>query len=170
MSHEPDAKQGSDDVAAGKEPGGSSSGSRASGASEARPARGRGGSAPAVAALRMESVSLWVVQRVEAFPRSHRFTIGDRWIETCLDAQTSLVEASYVRDKRGLLLGASRALVRGRVLARMAAALRAISLDQEAHFARESGEIGRMIGGWLRALRGSDARAASKNVGVAGTP
>ena len=82
---------------------------------------------------------------------------------TCLDAHTNLVEASYVRDKRALLLAASRALVRGRVLARMAASLRAISHDQEAHFVRESTEIGRMVGGWLRA-----GSARPKDVGTAG--
>ena len=69
----------------------------------------------------------------KSFPRSHKFTVGNRLIETCLEAQTSLVEASYVRDKRGLLLGASRALVRARVLARLATALHALSLEQEAH-------------------------------------
>ncbi len=42
-------------------------------------------------------------------------------------------------------------LVRARVLARLATALHALSVDQEAHFVRESTEIGRMVGGWLRA-------------------
>ncbi|MFW5741158.1 MAG: four helix bundle protein [Myxococcota bacterium] len=100
----------------------------------------------------MEPVTLWVIQRVDHFPRKHKFTIGDRWIDTCLDVQTSLVEATYIRDKRALLLSASRALVRARVLARVAASLHCISLDQEAHFNRETTEIGRMIGGWLRSL------------------
>ena len=120
--------------------------------SEARPPTKNGGSPPAVAAVRMEALVLWVIQRVEKFPRSHKFTVGDRWIDTCLEVQTSLVEATYVRDKRGLLAGASRGLVRARVLARMATALHSTSLDQEAHFGRESTEIGRMVGGWLRSL------------------
>ena len=129
------------------------------GPSEARPdtkqlpyPRRDWGGAPAVAAVRMEPVTLWVIGRVEHFPRRHRFTVGDRWIETCLEVQTSLVEASYVGRKRELLLSASRGLVRARVLARMAAALRCISLDQEAHLQRETSEIGRMIGGWIRSL------------------
>jgi len=121
---------------------------------EARPpkkpppeAQSRRAAPPAVAAGRMEPLVLWTIGRVDSFPRKHKFTVGDRWIETCLAVQTSLVEASYVRNKRELLLAASRGLVRARVLARMAAALRAISLEQEAHFGRESTEIGRMIGG-----------------------
>ncbi len=110
----------------------------------------------------METLTLWTAVRVESFPRGHKFTIGDRWLETCLEVQTSLVEAAFTRDKRQLLLRASRGLVRARVLARMAAALRAVSLDQEAHFGRESTEVGRMIGGWLRAL---GARAGTQDVG-----
>ncbi|MEO7035203.1 MAG: four helix bundle protein [Polyangiaceae bacterium] len=134
------------------------------------------GAPPAVAALRMEPLTLWVVKRVEAFPRAHRFTVGERWIETCLDIQTALVEASYVRDKRGLLLAASRGLVRGRVLARLAASLHAISLDQEASFGAESGEIGRMVGGWLRSLHARPAPTpqaqppAQQNVGLGNAP
>ena len=107
---------------------------------------------PAVAAVRMEQVLLWVIGRVDDFPRKNRFTVGDRWIDTCLDVQTSLVEATYARDKRALLSSASRGLVRARVLARVAASLHCISLDQQAHFNRETTEIGRMIGGWLRSI------------------
>jgi hypothetical protein len=100
----------------------------------------------------MEPLVVWVIERSDDFPRKHRFSIADRWIETCLDVETNLVEATYVRDKRGLLLAASRGLVRARVLARLANALRALSNEQLAHFDRESLEIGKMIGGWLRAL------------------
>jgi len=142
--------------------------------SEARPGtksppepRDRRGSPPSVAALRMESITLWVIGRVEQFPRTHRFTIGDRWIETCLDIQTSLVEATYLRDKRALLLSASRGLVRARVLARMAASLHCISLNQEAHFTKESTEVGRMIGGWLRSV---SQRPRTSNVGTEAAP
>lgn len=115
----------------------------------------------------MEQPSVWVVQHAADFPRKHRFTIGDRWIETCLDVQTSLVEATYVRDKRALLLAASRGLVRARVLTRIATSLHCISLNQEAHFSRESTEIGRMVGGWLRSLA---RRRPRTDVGTERTP
>ncbi len=127
----------------------------------------RKGAPPAVAALRMEPLVVWVIGRVDSFPRKHRFSIGDRWIDTCLDVQTSLVEATYVREKRALLLGASRGLVRARVLARVAATLHAISLDQEAYFDRESSEIGRMVGGWLRSLA---QRNRTQDVAAGATP
>ncbi len=95
---------------------------------------------------------MWVMQRAEDFPKKHKFSVADRWIEACLEALTALVEAAYVRDKRGLLMQSSRALVRARVLARVATTLRSLSNEQLAYFERESVEIGKMIGGWLRAL------------------
>ena len=100
----------------------------------------------------MEPLVVWVIGRVDDFARKHRFTIGDRLIDTCLDVQTSLVEASYAREKRALLLSASRGLVRARVLMRVATVLHAVSSAQEAYFGSESTEIGRMVGGWLRSL------------------
>jgi hypothetical protein len=94
----------------------------------------------------METLTVWVAERVAAFPRKHRFTVGDRWIDTCLDVQTLLLEASYVRDKRGLLLRASRGLIRARSLARIAGALRCMSTKQQVYFEGQSAEIGRMVG------------------------
>ena len=89
--------------------------------------------------------------------------------------QTSLVEATYIRDKRTLLLPASRGLVRERVCSHgSAASLHCISLDQEAHFNRETSEIGRMIGGWLRSLaqrnRKQDVAARSPSEHLLPTP
>jgi len=68
----------------------------------------------------MEGLLVWVVERVAKFPREHKFTVGDRLVETCLDITSHLVEASYRRDKRHDLAAASRGLVRARVLVRLA--------------------------------------------------
>ncbi len=99
----------------------------------------------------METLCLWVLERVAKFPREHKFTIGDRLVETCLDVLTELVDASYRRDKLGPLAIASRALVRARVLVRLARGLRLVSESQHLHFVKESDEVGRMLGGWLKA-------------------
>jgi hypothetical protein len=117
-----------------------------------------------VAAVRLEPLLVWVIQRCDDFTRKHKFSIADRWIEVCLDVQASLVEAAYVRDQKTLLQTASRGLVRARVLARLACSLRALSGEQLAYFDRESLVVGRMVGGWLRAL-GRRATAAPSSVG-----
>jgi hypothetical protein len=51
--------------------------------------------APPIIALRMESLLTWTAERVAKFPRDHKFTIGDRLVEVCLDIMSNLVEASY---------------------------------------------------------------------------
>jgi hypothetical protein len=86
---------------------------------------------PPVVALRMETLLTWTAERVAKFPRDHKFTVGDRLVETCLDIMSNLVEASYKRDKQALLTSASRALVRARVLVRLAHSLRCLSESQQ---------------------------------------
>jgi hypothetical protein len=103
-----------------------------------------------VIALRMEQLLVWVVERVAKFPREHKFTVGDRLIETCLNVMECLVEASLQREKHKLLALASRGLVRARILARLAHSVRCLSESQHLHFVKQSDEIGRMLGGWLR--------------------
>ena len=80
--------------------------------------RSAGGASMAVAALRMEALCTWAIERAEDFPRKVKFSLGDRWIEANLAVVEHLVEATYTREKRPALLAASRALVRARVVAR----------------------------------------------------
>lgn len=130
----------------------SGKGSGSEGGPGAKPPAKPGGNAPVVA-LRMEDITHWVVERVAKMPRDHKFAIGDKLVEACLDVTCALVEATYVRDKLALLAQASRGLVRGRVLARLANRSRLLSHDQLAHFERETLEVGRMLGGWTRSVR-----------------
>ncbi len=117
------------------------------------PVRTKSQPTPAVVALRMEDITHWAIERVAKMPREHKFAIGDKLVEACLEVTCTLVEATYVRDKLGLLTQASRGLVRARVLARLASRSKLLSLDQLAYFERETVEIGRMIGGWTRSMR-----------------
>ncbi len=109
-------------------------------------------SEPAAIALQMEDLTVWVVERVAKMPREHKFAVGDKLVETCLDVTTLLVEASFVREKVGLLARASRGLTRARVLVRIAQRLALLSAEQREHFAERSLAIGRMLGGWTRAV------------------
>lgn len=99
----------------------SGSGSRGREATAGRP------SATPVIALRMETLLTWVAERVAKFPRDHKFTAGDRLVETCIEILAHLLEASSRRDKQAELAAASRALVRARVLIHLAHGLRCVS-------------------------------------------
>ena len=51
----------------------------------------------------MYEASKWICRKVEKLPRSYRFTLGDRMINSSLDLYLLLVEAQYSRDKRRIL-------------------------------------------------------------------
>ena len=46
---------------------------------------------------------LWLLPKVEKFPRSYRFSVGERMTEAGLDLLVSVTEAAYSRDKACLL-------------------------------------------------------------------
>ncbi|MFN7056856.1 diversity-generating retroelement protein Avd [Hyphomonas sp.] len=94
---------------------------------------------------------VWVTQKVEKFPRTHKFTIGDRIQGLVIDIQQGLVEATYTRDRAALLRQAQLQLEKLRFLFRLAAEIRLINADSYQHAARQIDEIGRMTGGWQKA-------------------
>lgn len=101
----------------------------------------------------MEDLTNWVIERIAKMAREHRFTLGDRLIETCLDTTTLLYEAAYTREKLPLLARASRGLMRARLLVRLAQRQKVLSIDQREYFTIQSTEIGQMIGGWTKSVR-----------------
>jgi hypothetical protein len=42
---------------------------------------------------------IWLVPTIEKFPRSHKFTIGDRIEIIALDVLEMLIEATYTRER-----------------------------------------------------------------------
>ena len=98
-------------------------------------------------------VNRWLLPRVERFPRSYKFTVGDRLQTTALDLCLALIEASHARSKDRPLHRANRLLDELRILLRLARDVQALSPQQLAYVSLQNEELGRMIGGWLRASR-----------------
>ncbi len=96
---------------------------------------------------------LWLLPKVENFPRTHRFTVGDRLTTHGLDLLTALVEAAYAREKSGLLEQASRKVNSTRYLLRIAKDLKLLSIEAFGFSAEKLDEIGRMVGGWSKAAK-----------------
>jgi hypothetical protein len=94
---------------------------------------------------------LWLVKKVENFPKSYRFTVGDRLTTNGLDLLASLVEAAYSRRKEMLLELASQKVNAIRYLLRLAKDLHLMSIDSYGFSAENLDEIGRMVGGWRKA-------------------
>ncbi|MGO9743424.1 MAG: diversity-generating retroelement protein Avd [Roseiarcus sp.] len=97
---------------------------------------------------------LWLVPTVEKFPRDQKFLLGDRIQTTALDVLEFLVEATYTRDRRALLARANLGIEKLRFLFRLAFELKHLGSRRYEYAARSLNEIGRLIGGWLEALRG----------------
>jgi hypothetical protein len=93
---------------------------------------------------------LWIIPQLDKFPRSRRFTLGERLEGGLLDVLDLLVEAAYTRNKENPLRRANLRLEMVRHLWRLSYELRAVAIRQYEHGAKLMDELGRQIGGWLR--------------------
>ncbi len=96
---------------------------------------------------------LWLVPKLEKFPRQQKFLIGDRLETLLLDILDLLVEAAYTRNKAALLQRANIKLEQLRYLIRLAKDLKLLSLNSYEFSARAIDGIGTSVGGWLRYAR-----------------
>jgi len=96
---------------------------------------------------------LWLLPKVEKFPRSFRFSVGDRLVAVGLDLLLALVEAAYTTEKADLLQTANRKGNGLRYLLRLAKDMKLLTLDSYGFAAERVEEIGKMIGGWQKSVR-----------------
>jgi hypothetical protein len=110
-------------------------------------------SEPAVIVVKAYDFTLWLLPKVEKFPRSFRFTAGERLVGNGLDLLLSLVGAAYSSDKQQAVDEAARKVNAVRYLLRLGKDLRLMSQASYAFASEQLEEIGRMAGGWRRSLR-----------------
>jgi hypothetical protein len=120
---------------------------------------GKQDDAAPVIVLKTYDFVLWLLPKVESFPRAHKFTVGERLSAHGLDLLTTLVEAAYAREKSSLLQAATQKINATRYLLRLAKDLRLLSADAYMFSAEKLDEIGRMAGGWQRSRGGRMADA-----------
>ena len=106
---------------------------------------------PAVVVQRSYDLALWLLRKVEKFPRSFRFSLGDRAVARSLELLESLVESAYAADKRAALERAARNVNSLRFLLRLSEDLKLLSADSHEFASGRLEEIGRMTGGWRKA-------------------
>lgn len=100
-------------------------------------------------------LALWLLPRVNDFPRSYRFVLGDRLVNVALDIVEELIVASHQRNKRPVLESVSARLDRVRFLIRLSKDLKLLSASRYEYAARAVNEIGAMLGGWLKQQGGA---------------
>ena len=95
----------------------------------------------------------WMIPVLDHFPRQRRFTLGERIESGLLQVLQQLVSAAYRQDRKKLLQTANLELEVVRHLWRLALELKVIGIKRYQHGIELMLNLGRQIGGWLRAQR-----------------
>ena len=92
----------------------------------------------------------WLLPQVAKFPRSHKFTLGDRIINLVLDTLQLLIKATYRKQKVELLQEANLNLEQLRYLIRLCKDLNLLGLKRYEYASKGVNEVGKLIGGWIK--------------------
>lgn len=93
----------------------------------------------------------WLLPIAAQMPREHRSGLAQRIPETVFDFQQLLITASKsIGEPAEVLRRADVRLAEVRLLLRLARDLHVLSFKHYEEGARRTGEIGRLLGGWLR--------------------
>ena len=104
------------------------------------------------AVTKIHDIIEWVLPQIAKFPRSQRYTLGDR-LEKCLfDILELLIQAAYSKEKSDKLIMANIKLEIVRHLVRICYKLAFFNIRKYEYLSLNLDEAGRMIGGWLKSL------------------
>ena len=92
----------------------------------------------------------WLIPHLNKMPRNQKFLLGDRMENALLDLLGLLIEASMEKRKLPFLRKASAELEKFRFLVRLFGDLHVLGSRRHAYLAERLGEIGRMLGGWIK--------------------
>ncbi len=87
---------------------------------------------PGIVVQKAYDWSLWIIPKVEKFPKSLRFSIGQNLVTSSIELLMNLVDATYQSRNSGSLGAAVREVNRTRYLLRLAKDLRTLNLDLDA--------------------------------------
>ncbi len=103
--------------------------------------------------VKAEDLAVWLLEHTARFPKAHRIGLSARIDGCATDLLANLARAAGSSHRRGdRLRAASEELDALRALVRLATRLRFLSQRQYGFFAENSDEVGRMLGGWLKAI------------------
>jgi len=94
---------------------------------------------------------LWMLPKIANFPKDQRFLLADRIERILLDILEMLIEAVYSKNKKELLTKANLKLDLLRFMMRIAKDMKYVNLSAYDFFCQSSIEVGKMVGGWLKA-------------------
>jgi hypothetical protein len=105
---------------------------------------------------------LWLIPQTTTFPREQRFVLARRVQDVALTFQECLIEASALakdnrRGKLACLAKADMELTKLRFHLRLCRDLELLNPGQHQHVSQMLDEVGRLLGGWVRALGGASS-------------
>ncbi len=98
---------------------------------------------------------LWLLNLTEKFPKSERFRLARRLEDTAFAFYEMLVQATRSGNQARALLQADLELDKLRLYVRLSHDRKLINLKQYRYAAGQLTEIGRLLGGWLKARQPS---------------
>lgn len=99
---------------------------------------------------------LWLIPKLEKFPRSQKFLLADRIETLLLDILELLVGAAYSKNKIPLLRDVNLKLEKLRYLVRLSKDLKLLNIKSYEFSSRALDEIGKTIGGWIKYSKRED--------------
>jgi len=105
----------------------------------------------------------WFLGRLEKFPRSHRYGLGQRIEARLFTVYESLIQAKFAgaQAKSGVLAAVNLDLETLRMLTRLAHDMKMLPNKSYEYAGREVTEIGRMVGGWRRHVQQGKTRSTT---------
>ncbi len=92
----------------------------------------------------------WILDTVEKFPKSARFSLASRIANIALDVMEKIIEAIYIKNRLYILRDINLYIEKLRVLFRISMTRKYISMRQYEFISLEITNFGKMIGGWIK--------------------
>jgi len=93
---------------------------------------------------------LYIIPQISKFPRSERYTLGEKLQELSCRILDILLEAFYSSDKLALLRMANLELEKARYYIRLCKDLKLLNLHKYEVVSKMINEVGVQLGGWIK--------------------
>ena len=115
------------------------------------------------AVTKLYDYMLWMIPKLDKFPKNQKFLIGDRIESRILEILDLLIEAAYSSEKAHLLRAANLKLEQLRYLVRLSKDLQLLNMKAYEYSARAVNGVGVSIGGWLKSRKEERKVSLPKN-------
>jgi len=95
-------------------------------------------------------LTLWYLKKLATLPKNHRYSLGEAIQKELIALLLNLTQAIYTKDKIGLLKDANLAIEKIRILSKLLKDLAVLSSNNYLFVGERLGEIGSMVGGWMK--------------------